>query len=319
MKISLKCKVQSWCEIYFCFWLLFCILIFPCEFCLPRNWKTTFRRAIQNAKKKTVTLYNEANITYTDIDLKAGFIEINNLTNIITAKGIKDSIGVYSELPVFKQGSQESVQDTIKFNFKSEKAKIWNLKTDQQGIIIKGEVSKKHNDSVVFIENIKLTSSQKDDPDYYIRIKKAKFIKDQKLVAGASQLVIADVPTPVVLPFIYVPMTKGRTSGFLMPTWGENNRQGYFLQNGGYYFVVSDNLDLAVLGDIYTNGSWGLRTESSYAVRYKFSGNFNFRYENLKSLTLMTLIIKIEMYVHDHVHSKLQNEPWAPTFCDLQV
>jgi len=235
----------------------------------------------QDLKNNKVTLFKNAHIHYKDIDLKAGFIEINNLTNIITAKGIKDSIGVYSELPVFKQGSQESVQDTIKFNFKSEKAKIWNLKTDQQGIIIKGEVSKKHNDSVVFIENIKLTSSQKDDPDYYIRIKKAKFIKDQKLVAGASQLVIADVPTPVVLPFIYVPMTKGRTSGFLMPTWGENNRQGYFLQNGGYYFVVSDNLDLAVLGDIYTNGSWGLRTESSYAVRYKFSGNFNFRYENL--------------------------------------
>jgi len=235
----------------------------------------------QDLKNNKVTLFKNAHIHYKDIDLKAGFIEINNLTNIITAKGIKDSIGVYSELPVFKQGSQESVQDTIKFNFKSEKAKIWNLKTDQQGIIIKGEVSKKHNDSVVFIENIKLTSSQKDDPDYYIRIKKAKFIKDQKLVAGASQLVIADVPTPVVLPFIYVPMTKGRTSGFLMPTWGENNRQGYFLQNGGYYFVVSDNLDLAVLGDIYTNGGWGLRTESSYAVRYKFSGNFNFRYENL--------------------------------------
>ena len=129
-------------------------------------------------------MFKNAHIHYKDIDLKAGFIEINNLTNIITAKGIKDSIGVYSELPVFKQGSQESVQDTIKFNFKSEKAKIWNLKTDQQGIIIKGEVSKKHNDSVVFIENIKLTSSQKDDPDYYIRIKKAKFIKDPSIVSS---------------------------------------------------------------------------------------------------------------------------------------
>ncbi|SFS70802.1 LPS assembly outer membrane protein LptD (organic solvent tolerance protein OstA) [Lutibacter maritimus] len=235
----------------------------------------------QDIKNNKITLYKNAHIHYKDIDLTAGFIEIDNKTNIVTAKGIKDSVGVYTELPVFKQGSQESTQDTIKFNFKSEKAKIWNLKTDQQGIIIKGEVSKKHNDSVIFIENIKLTSSQKDDPDYYIRVKKAKFIKDQKLVAGASQLVIADVPTPVILPFVYVPMTQGRTSGFLMPTWGENNRQGYFLQNGGYYFVLSDNFDLAILGDIYTNGSWGLRTESGYAVRYKFSGNFDFRYENL--------------------------------------
>ncbi|WP_372746558.1 putative LPS assembly protein LptD [Lutibacter sp.] len=237
----------------------------------------------QDIKNNKIILYKNARVHYKDIDLTAGHIEINNTNNIVTAKGIKDSVGVYSQLPVFKQGTQESLQDTIKFNFKSEKAKIWNLKTEQEGLIIKGEVSKKHNDSVIFIENIKITSSQKDDPDYYIKIKKAKFIKDQKLVAGPSQLVIADVPTPVVLPFAYIPLTKGRTSGFLMPTYGENSTQGYFLQNGGYYFVLSDNADLAVLGDIYTNGSWGLSAESSYVFRYKFSGSFNFSYENLIS------------------------------------
>ncbi len=237
----------------------------------------------QDLKNKKITLYKNAHIKYGDIDLTAGYIEVDNNTNIITAKGIKDSVGKYSELPVFKQGSQESIQDTIKFNIKSEKAKIWNLKTEQEGLKIRGEVSKKHNDSVIFIENIKMTSSDKENPDYYIKIKKAKFIKDQKLVAGLSQLVIADVPTPAIIPFIYVPLTKGRTSGFLMPTYGENNQQGYFLQNGGYYLVVNDNFDIAVLGDIYTNGSWGLRTESGYSVRYKYSGNFNFSYENLTS------------------------------------
>jgi lipopolysaccharide assembly outer membrane protein LptD (OstA) len=235
----------------------------------------------QDILNNKIILFNNAHIKYKDIDLTAGYIEIDNSTNTVTAKGVKDSIGNYSQLPVFKQGDQESIQDTIQFNFNSEKAKIWNLKTEQQGIIILGEVSKKHNDSVIFIENIRLTTSDKDNPDYYIKIPKAKFIKDKKLVAGTSQLVIANVPTPVVLPFAYIPLTKGRTSGFLMPTWGENNRQGYFLQNGGYYFVLSDNFDLAVLGDIYTNGSWGLRTESGYAKRYKFSGNFNIRYENL--------------------------------------
>lgn len=235
----------------------------------------------QDLKNKKVLLYNNAHVNYNDIDLTAGFIEIDNNTNIITAKGIKDSIGNYSQRPVFKQGSEESIQDTIKFNFKTEKAKIWGLRTEQQGIFIRGEVSKKHNDSVVFIKNIKITTSEKEHPDYYIAIKKAKFIQNKKLVAGASQLVIADVPTPLVLPFAYVPLTKGRTSGVLMPTWGENNSQGYFLQNGGYYFVVSDNFDLALLGDIYTNGSWGMRAESGYAKRYRFSGNFNFKYENL--------------------------------------
>jgi lipopolysaccharide assembly outer membrane protein LptD (OstA) len=230
-----------------------------------------------------IILYKNAHIVYKDIDLKAGYIEINNNDNSVLAKGIMDSLGVYSELPVFTQAGTESIQDTIKFNFKSEKAKIWNLKTEQQGIFILGEVSKKHNDSVIFIENIRLTTSDKPNPDYYIKIKNAKYIVDQKLIANASQLVIADVPTPLVLPFAFVPLTKGRTSGFLMPTWGENKDQGYFLQNGGYYFVVSDNLDLALLGDVYTNGSWGLRAESSYVKRYKFSGNFNFRYENLIS------------------------------------
>ncbi|UMB53864.1 LPS-assembly protein LptD [Lutibacter sp. A64] len=248
------------------------------ESIIDHSADSLIRQDILNNK---ITLYDNAYIKYGDIELTAGYIEIDNNTSSVTAKGIKDSVGVYSQLPVFKQGGQESTQDTIIFNFKSEKAKIWNLKTEQQGIIILGEVSKKHNDSVVFIENIRLTTSDKENPDYYIKIKKAKFIKDKKLVASSSQLVLADVPTPVVVPFAYIPLTKGRTSGFLMPTWGENNNQGYFLQNGGYYFVLNDNFDLALLGDIYTNGSWGMRAESSYAKRYKYSGNFNFQYENL--------------------------------------
>ncbi|MDP3313980.1 putative LPS assembly protein LptD [Lutibacter sp.] len=235
----------------------------------------------QDLKNKIVKLYDKAHVHYKDIDLQAGYIEINNNTNIIKAFGVKDSIGKYSQRPIFKQGSQESTQDSIVFNFKTEKAKIWGLKTEQQGVIIRGAVSKKHNDSIIFIENIRLTTSEKDNPDYYIAIKKAKFIKDSKLVASSSQLVIADVPTPLILPFAYIPLTKGRTSGFLMPTWGDNNQQGFFLQNGGYYFVLSDNFDLAVLGDIYTNGSWGLRTESGYAKRYRYSGKLDFKYESL--------------------------------------
>ncbi|HKJ07102.1 MAG TPA: putative LPS assembly protein LptD, partial [Flavobacteriaceae bacterium] len=235
----------------------------------------------QDFIKKRIYLFKNAQLVYGDITLKAGYIEIDNNTNTVIAKGIKDSIGNYVQLPEFTQGGQSSTQDSIVYNFNSEKAKIHNLQTEQQGLIIRGNESKKYNDSVIFIRDIKITSSKKEKPDYYIRVNKAKFIKNKKLVAGPSQLVIADVPTPAVLPFAYVPLSKGRTSGFLMPTWGENNNQGYFLQNGGYYFVVNDNMDLAVLGDIYTNGSWGLRLESGYAKRYRYSGRFNFRYENL--------------------------------------
>jgi hypothetical protein len=235
----------------------------------------------QDIKNNKILLYKNAHVHYKDIDLTAGYIEINNNTNVVTAKGIKDSVGVYQEKPIFKQGNEETKQDSIVFNFKTEKAKIWGLRTEQQGVIIKGETTKKENDSTIFVRNIKFTTSEKENPDYYIKTNKAKIVPNKKLVIGVSNLVISDVPTPLFLPFAYIPLTKGTTSGFLMPTWGENNQQGYFLQNGGYYLAINDYVDLAVLGDVYTNGSWGVRTESNYAVRYKFSGNFSFRYENL--------------------------------------
>jgi hypothetical protein len=237
----------------------------------------------QDLKNNKIILFNNANVHYKDIDLTAGHIEINNNTNVVWAKGIKDSIGNYSQLPIFKQGAEESTQDSIAFNFKTEKAKIWGLRTEQDGVIIRGEVTKKENDSTIFIRNIKFTTSEKENPDYYIKTNKAKIVPNKKLVIGLSNLVITDVPTPLFLPFAYIPLTQGNVSGFIMPTWGDTAEQGYFLQNGGYYFAINDFVDLAVLGDVYSNGSWGLRTESSYAVRYRFSGSFSFSYENLKN------------------------------------
>ena len=107
-----------------------------------------------------------------------------------------------------------------------------------------------------------ITTSKKEKPDYYLQIDKAKLVPNKKIVAGPTQLYIADVPTPAILPFAYFPLEKERTSGFLIPSWGENSTQGYFLQNGGYYFAVSDYADLTFLGDIYSNGSWGVRAET---------------------------------------------------------
>jgi len=235
----------------------------------------------QDIRNNKIILYKNAHVHYKQTDLVAGYIEIDNNTNIVTAKGIKDSVGVYSELPVFTEGGDSTTQDSIRFNFKTEKAKIWGLKTEQEGVLIRGAITKKENDSTIYVRDIIFTTSEKEKPDYYIKTKNAKIVPDKKIVAGFSNLVIQDIPTPLFLPFAYIPLTKGSTSGFLMPTWGENNQQGFFLQNGGYYFALSDYVDLAVLADLYTNGSWGVRTESSYSLRYKFSGNFSFRYENL--------------------------------------
>ena len=236
----------------------------------------------QNAKDKTVTLYNEAHVVYTDIDLKAGIIIIDYIKNTLFAKGIKDSLG-YTQKPVFKQGGQESEQDSMLYNFKTKKAIIYGIKTRQEpGMYVLGEKAKRVNDSTIYMRNIRFTTSDKDNPDYYIGVKKAKVVPNKKIVAGLSNLVIADVPTPVFLPFAYFPMGKNRTSGFIFPAiQTSTSNRGIGIQNGGYYFAVNDYVDLELLGDVYSNGSWGFRARSQYYLRYKFSGGFNLSFEKL--------------------------------------
>ncbi|TXD51329.1 LPS-assembly protein LptD [Polaribacter sp. IC063] len=236
---------------------------------------------IQNAKDKTVTLYNEANITYTDIDLKAGIIIIDYKKSTLFAKGIIDSTG-YTQRPVFKQGGLESEQDSIVYNFKSKHALIYGLKTKQGEMFTYGEKTKRVNDSTVYIRKIRFTTSEKEIPDYYIRTNKAKLVPGKKIIVGLSNLVLADVPTPLFLPFAYFPMTETSVSGFLIPAFdtGSSDR-GIGFQNGGYYFALSDYADLSVTGDAWSNGSWGLRTNSNYSKRYRFNGTFSFNFENI--------------------------------------
>ena len=234
---------------------------------------------IQNAKDQTLTLFNNAHITYQDIDLKAGKIIVDYKKNTVYATGFKDSTG-YVQRPVFIQGSQESEQDSILFNFKSEKALIYGVKTLQGEMIAYGEQTKRVNDSTIYMRNLRFTTSEKKIPDYYISTNKAKLVPGKKIIVGASNLVLADVPTPLYLPFAYFPLTKGRSSGFIIPTWGENNNQGFFLQNGGYYFAINDYLDLETTGSLYSNGSWDVNAVTNYKVRYKFNGNFRFSYQN---------------------------------------
>ena len=233
---------------------------------------------------KRATLYNNAEVLYQDIELRAGIIIIDYSKNLAYAKGIIDSIGNYIQKPIFKQAGQESEQDSLIYNFKNEKAVIYNTKTEQTGVFIKGEITKRENDSTLYISKTQFTTSQKEKPDYKIVTNNIKVVPDKKIVGGLSQLYLAEVPTPAILPFFYAPLSKEESeSGIILPTWGENSNQGFFLQNGGYYFAVNDYVDLAILGDLYTNGSWALRFESNYALRYKFNGAFSLRFENLIS------------------------------------
>lgn len=234
-----------------------------------------------NRVKNEIILYNETNVQYTDIDITAGVDVINYEKGEVYAGRLKDSLGEYSQHPVFKQGSDVIEPDSIRFNYRNQKAIIRNAYTKQDENNIKGEIIKKENDSTYFMRNAIITTAEDlDDPDYYIKVRKAKFVPKKKIIAGFSNMYIVDIPTPLAIPFAYYPMVSGRSSGLIFPTFGEVNNRGYFLQNIGYYFVISDNFDLSLTGDYYTNGSYGLRAQSAYVKRYKYSGSFNLSFEN---------------------------------------
>ena len=256
-----------------------------------------------NRKEQKTYLYNNAKVTYLDMEITAGIIVINHENNEVYAGRLKDSLGNYTQAPIFKQGADVVEPDSIRFNFTTEKALIWNSRTEQSGGYIIAEKTKKENDSVYFIDRGKFTTSaDSDNPEYYFLMRNAKIVPGKKVVTGLTNMFIADVPTPIGLPFAYFPLTQKQTSGVIFPSFGEDNNRGYNIQNGGYYFAISDYADLAVTGDYYTNGSYGLRIQSAYAARYKFRGNLSFRYENL---------ITSERGFPDYAKSSIYNIRWS--------
>ena len=236
-------------------------------------------------KKKLITLYDKAELYYQDIELKSGIIVMDYEKNEVYAGRIKDSTGKYTQYPNFKQGANVVEPDSIRFNFKTKKALIYNSRSEQGEFRIKAAVTKKENDSVYFLKGARFTTSKDvDNPEYYFQTSKVKFIPGKKVVTGLTNMVIANVPTPIALPFAFFPMSKETSiSGIILPSYNDSNRRGFSLQNLGYYFALNDHYDLTVLGDYYTNGSYGMRFESSYAKRYNFRGNLNVRFENLIS------------------------------------
>ncbi|MEJ6792685.1 MAG: putative LPS assembly protein LptD [Lacinutrix sp.] len=233
-------------------------------------------------REQKAYLYNEAQVNYLDMEITAGTIVIDYSKNLVYAGRLKDTTGEYSQRPVFKQGENIVEPDSIIFNFKNKKALIFNSRTEQGEMKVLSKYSKKENDSVYYLGNMRITTSKnEEDPEYHFDVNKAKLVPNKKIIASTAQMFIYNVPTPIVVPFAYFPLNKKQTSGVIFPSFGEQNDRGYFLQNGGYYFAINDYVDLAVLGDYYTNGSYGLRLENNYKKRYKFNGRLGFRYENL--------------------------------------
>ena len=255
-------------------------------------------------KKKHVTLYDKAELYYQDVELKSGIILLDYEKNEVYAGRIKDSTGKYTQFPNFKQGANVVEPDSIRFNFKTKKAIIWNSRSDQGEFKIKAALTKKENDSVYFLKGARFTTSKDvDNPEYYFQTNKVKFVPGKKVVTGVTNMVIANVPTPIALPFAFFPMSKEKSiSGILLPSYNDSNTRGFSLQNGGYYFALSDHYDLTLLGDYYTNGSYGMRLESNYAKRYNYRGNLNIRFENL---------VTSERGYPDYTKQKIYNIQWS--------
>jgi len=227
--------------------------------------------------KGKVYLYGDASVSYQDIQLTAHQIELDLENSIAFAEGTVDSLGVEQGLPVFKDKSGEYTMRRMRYNFKTEKAIIEHVVTTQGEGFVVSERAKKNADNTYFLKDGRYTTCDNHDhPHYYINMTKAKVIPGDKIIAGPAYLVVEDVKIfPRFIPFAFVPTTSSYSSGFLMPSYGEESNRGFFLRDGGYYWAASELFDLSLTGDLYANSSWGLRTSSNYRKRYKFSGSFN--------------------------------------------
>ncbi len=234
-----------------------------------------------DVSNEKVFLYNKAQVNYENIELKAAFISVDWNTKNVFSSGMRDSIGKIYDKPIFKEGDDEFKSDTMRYNFDTKKGKVYNVTTQQGEGFIHGKVVKKMNESS-YISHGRYTTCDRDTPHYFIAANKLKVIPNNKIVTGPAYLVIADVPTPAAIPFGLFPNTKGRSSGILFPAYGESNSLGFFFKNGGYYFGISDHVDLSLTGDIYTLGSWAVRASSRYSNRYHYNGNLSFLYSIIK-------------------------------------
>ncbi|RLD80751.1 MAG: LPS-assembly protein LptD, partial [Bacteroidetes bacterium] len=232
-------------------------------------------------KTKMIYSYGEANIKMDKMNLDAGFIKVNMDSDFIYARPQFNENGEEEGAPKFQQGSENYDVDSMKYNFESKKGIIYGVVTEQAGGFLHGTKTKIQPNKEVHIYDGKFTTCDAKHPHFYIELTKAKVIPDKRIVSGPFYFVLADIPIPIGLPFGLFPNQTENQSGIIMPSYGEEKRRGFFIQNGGYYFAVNDYVDLAVTGEMFSNGSWGVNLVSKYKKRYKFGGNFNLNYQNL--------------------------------------
>nr|WP_288057526.1 putative LPS assembly protein LptD [Xylanibacter rodentium] len=225
-------------------------------------------------------LYGDSHVEYEDMDLKSDRIYMSMDSSLVHATGARDSLGKMYGLPVFKMGNDTYESDTMAFNFKTKKGLINDVYTQQEDGFMTGELSKRNEKGEIFIQHGRYTTCDKPHPDFYIALSRGKMRPGKDVVFGPAYLVVADVPLPLAIPYGFFPFSKSYSSGFIMPTYGDETERGFYLRDGGYYFAINDKMDLKLIGEIYTKGSWGLSAASNYRKRYKFSGSFYASYQN---------------------------------------
>lgn len=238
---------------------------------------------VYDAKSKVARLYGNSNVKYQNMDLSSDRIQMSLDSSLVRATGTADSTGAISGTPVFTMGQDKYESDTMAFNFKTKKGFIYNVYTEQEDGYLSSQHSKRDSSGVLYLEHGRYTTCDQPHPDFYIALSRAKVRPGKDVVFGPAYLVVADVPLPLAIPYGFFPFTKSYSSGFIMPSYGDESSRGFYLRDGGYYFAMSDKWDLKLLGEIYTNGSWGLSVASNYRKRYRYNGSFFFSYQNTKN------------------------------------
>lgn len=240
---------------------------------------------VYDAATGTAYLYGNSKVNYENMKLASDKVYMNLDSNTVRATGTADSTeeGGIKGKPIFTMGKDEYKTDTMAFNFKSKKGLIKGIYTEQQEGFLTGEVGKRDSTGVIYLQHGRYTTCDKPHPDFYIALSRAKVRPGKDVVFGPAYLVVADVPLPLAIPYGFFPFSKKYSSGFIMPSYGDEKDRGFYLRDGGYYFAISDKWDLKLLGEIYTKGSWGVTAASNYRKRYRYSGAFLFSYQNTKT------------------------------------
>lgn len=235
---------------------------------------------VYDANTGLAWLYGNSKVNYQDMRLDAAKIAINMDSSLVHAQGVPDTAGVLQGKPVYAQGSDTYKSEKMSFNFKTKKGFINNVATTQGNGYLQSEDSKRTSDGTLYLKHAKYTTCDAEHPHFYLALSSAKVYPGKEVIFGPAHLVVQDVPLPLAIPYGFFPFSKKYSSGFIMPKYGDETSRGFYLRDGGYYFALNDYIDMKVLGEIYTKGSWGASLETNYNKRYRFSGNFYFSYLN---------------------------------------